>query len=529
MNSEISQIESQISQLQSLRSTLNRERSSLAASINSRKSHQKEQQQQFASSTSKSKPAKGAINFVDGTFSWDSKVKELAKEVWGIDSFRLCQKAVINASLDDFDVVAVMPTGAGKSLTYQLPALIQKGTSVVITPLISLMQDQVWNLKEHGVKAEMLNAATDSGTAKDVHARMIAGLKEGKDRDIKLVYVSFRFFVFLRLDICKLADLQSFQVTPERIEKSKTFVSVLQKLYDNNQLNRIIIDEAHCISTIGNDFRPSYKSLGRLRTLFPNTPIIAVTATAPPSVIRDMLKSLQMSQKTSTGESALPNTSVLFTSPLYRKNLHYSVISKPTAAAAVIDIIVEYIKENHSKKCGIIYCLSRTDTENVAKGIIQASKGAIRVGVYHAGIDDAEKVRIHDRWRKGEIQIIAATNSFGLGIDAPDVRFVIHHSIAKSIDSYYQESGRAGRDGLDSDCVVLYRSADATRLSTLTYADFANSGRKLYDMISYGEDLKTCRKIAFARYFTSTHENKNAFEEGSEVDEPCGHCDNVSQ
>lgn len=197
MNSEISQVESQIAQLQSLRSTLNRERSSLAASINFRKSKQKQQQQQFPSSTSKPKPSKGAINFVDGTFSWDTKVKELAKKVWGIDSFRLCQKAVINASLEGFDVVAVMPTGAGKSLTYQLPALVQKGTSVVITPLISLMQDQVWNLKEHGVKAEMLNSATDQATAKDIHARMIAGLKEGKDRDIKLVYVSFSLSNFL--------------------------------------------------------------------------------------------------------------------------------------------------------------------------------------------------------------------------------------------------------------------------------------------------------------------------------------------
>lgn len=215
---------------------------------------------------------------------------------------------------------------------------------------------------------------------------------------------------------------------------------MLQKLYDNNMLARFVVDEVHAISSFGHDFRPSYRQLSRLRTLFPKTKFIGVTATAPSSVIVDIIKNLQMPNKISSGNSVLPNTTVVFTSPLYRSNLHYSVISKPTQAAAVIDVIVDYINRNHSGDCGIIYCLSRSDSENVARGIVELSKGKIKCSVYHAAVDDNEKINIHKRWREGNLQVIVATNAFGLGIDAPNVRFVIHHSMAKSLESYYQVS-----------------------------------------------------------------------------------------
>lgn len=246
-------------------------------------------------------------------------------------------------------------------------------------------------------------------------------------------------------------------------------VSSLLPLRFSGLLVRIVIDEAHCVSTQGHDYRSSYLALRRLKSLFPSTPILATTATAPASVIADMLKILAMPKQTSPGDAALPGTTVLFTSPLYRKNLHYSIVAKPNSPAAQVQAIVDYIEKEHIDDLGIIYCLTRADCENVAKGVNELSS-RIKAAVYHAQLDNDVKLKVQDRWRRKQIKVVVATNaSFGLGIDRPDVRYVIHHSLPKSLSSFYQESGRAGRDGASSDCLLFWRAADASRISTLIY------------------------------------------------------------
>ncbi|SCV70022.1 BQ2448_1416 [Microbotryum intermedium] len=469
----------------------------------------------------------GVTDYTRSDFEWSKRIRRTAKEVFGIESFRHSQEAVINAGFAGRDIVCIMPTGGGKSLTYQLPAIMaSRGTTVVITPLISLMDDQCFNLRELGVNAEMLNASTTSEDQRSIMKRLVGNsqaptTKKGKakaepqeteldEKDlIKLVYV-----------------------TPERIDKSKTFINALSKMYDAGLIVRFVIDEAHCVSTLGMDYRPSYLALKRLKALFPTTPITATTATAPAHVVADMIKTLTLPSRTSPGDAAQPNTTVKFTSPLFRPNLRFSVVPKPPSAAAQAQAIVDMILTSHSNHIGIVYCLSRNDTENVTKALHELSKGQIRAAIYHAGLDDGEKLRIYDRWRKGKIKIVVATSaSFGLGIDNPSVRFVIHHSPPKSMSSLSQEAGRAGRDGNLADCILFWRAADASRLSTLIVDEFRSGGKeRLYEMIQYAEDVKTCRKLAFAKSFDGGAQasNKTAarFDEGPDADRPCGNCDN---
>lgn len=271
-------------------------------------------------------------------------------------------------------------------------------------------------------------------------------------------------------------------------------------MYDAGLLTRFVIDEAHCLSTMGHDYRPSFLALQRLKVLFPETPILAVTATAPQNVVSDMLKTLGLPRKTSQGAAAVPGTTVVFSAPLYRPNLRYQVLPKPSSAQAALDAIVDWILEHHTGDTGIIYTLSRADSENITKGINahEKAKGklkaafcefAIRIlesrviaelqGTDHAYIDDADKQRVHDHWRDKRIHVVVATNaSFGLGIDNPNVRYVVHHSLAKSLANFQQESGRAGRDGAPADCVTFWRAADASRLSSLTYETFHSGGKE---------------------------------------------------
>ncbi|KAK4703966.1 hypothetical protein P7C70_g2253, partial [Phenoliferia sp. Uapishka_3] len=494
LDQELYELRQQISDLQQLESTLRVDKSDLQLKIatKQRKKSKFAPRTQSLVAAKQPKADPRAVNYTKSDFPWSQGIKNKAKEVWGITSFRMCQEGSLNATLDGRDLMVVMPTGnllpisgirskllrrfkrtgGGKTLIYTLASLLLEGTTVVVTPLISLMQDQTYNLNELNIRAEMLNAATDQAEAKNLMKRMVTGgntsaakgsgkgkavpLRTDEDeREIKLVFV-----------------------TPEKIDKSKTFVSTLQKMYDAGLLARIVIDEAHCCSGLGHDYRTSYLCLGKLKTLFPKTPITALTATAPQSVIDDTLKILHMPRTTSPGESAVPKTTVLFTAPLYRSNLHYSVLQRPQQADAAIEALSKWILDNREGETGIIYCLvkirshgmsevkaytarclqSRADTEKVSEGINKKSGGRIKSAVYHSYVSDVrpenlfepssgkvevdrisyiqvDKLYIHKQWRRKQIHCVVATNAFGLGIDSPDCRYVLHHSCLRDLDT----------------------------------------------------------------------------------------------
>ncbi|KAI0634704.1 P-loop containing nucleoside triphosphate hydrolase protein [Trametes polyzona] len=454
----------------------------------------------------KGKGVAGRINYTE-EFDWTPALRAKMKAVFGFDRFRLCQEGICNASMDGRDIVGIMPTGGGKSLGYQLPALMVSGCTLVVSPLLSLITDQILHLREAGVDAVMLTGATSKEESERIYQRlqeMASGVANAPE--IKLCYV-----------------------TPEKIAKSNRLVSTLEKLYNANKLARFVIDEAHCVSQQGHDFRPDYQRLHRLRQLFPEVPILALSATCPPAVLGDLLKTLKMEGPVS-GTAAKVTGTVLFTAPLYRKNLHYSVVSKPASAHASILAMRDYILAHHPNDTGIIYCLSKKNAEQVAKTLEEESDRRILTGVYHADIPDGVKEALHRRWRNGQVKVVCATIAFGLGIDKGDVRFVLHHTLSKSLDGYYQESGRAGRDGKDADCVLYYRPQDATRISSLTCGEH-NSQEHVLAMLDFASDLEECRKIQFARYFSkSSHLSLNSW---STADEDaltrCGHCDNCTR
>ncbi|KAL6907982.1 hypothetical protein ACP4OV_002152 [Aristida adscensionis] len=400
-----------------------------------------------------------------GSFAWDSQADDIRFNVFSITSYRSNQREIINAVMNGRDVLVIMAAGGGKSLCYQLPAVLRDGIALVVSPLLSLIQDQVMGLTAIGIPAFMLT----STTSKEIEKFIYKALDKGEG-ELKILYV-----------------------TPEKISKSKRFMSKLEKCHHAGRLSLIAIDEAHCCSQWGHDFRPDYKNLGILKIQFPSVPMIALTATATSKVQADLIEMLHIPR------------CVKFVSTVNRPNLFYKVYEKSSVGKVVIDEIANFISSSYpNNESGIVYCFSRKECEQVAK---ELRNRGISADYYHADMDIVARERIHIRWSKGLSQVIVGTVAFGMGINKPDVakisqdfRFVIHHSLSKSMETYYQESGRAGRDGLPSECILYYRPGDVPRQSSMVF--YENCGlQNLYDIVRYCQSKKTCRRVAFFRHF----------------------------
>jgi len=319
-------------------------------------------------------------------------IQHTLKTVFGFNEFRHPQQEVIERTVAGEDVFLVMPTGGGKSLCYQIPALHRDGVAIVVSPLIALMKDQVDGLLANGVQAACLNSSLSSPEVGRVFQQMDKG-------SLDLLYVA-----------------------PERLMMAD-FLERLGSL----KLALFAIDEAHCISQWGHDFRPEYTQLGRLRQLFPNVPIIAMTATADPETRQDIVKQLEIAEAT------------VFVAGFDRPNITYTVIPKQKPLVQLGSFLA-----GRRDEAGIIYALSRKRVEQVAERLREAGFSA---AAYHAGLPDDERKRVQNSFRKDDLRIVVATVAFGMGIDKPNVRFVVHYDMPKSVESYYQETGRAGRDG----------------------------------------------------------------------------------
>lgn len=394
-----------------------------------------------------------------------SVIKYALRTFWGYDSFRFEQERVVIAALSKKDVFVIMPTGGGKSLCYQLPAIITRGVTVVVTPLLSLMLNQVnslQNAKNGGIPSFAFSSHITETQARTAYREM------AKIHPVfKLVYV-----------------------TPEKLAKSETFLEILDKLYTDGQLSRIVIDEAHCVSQWGHDFRPDYKKLGILRRRFPETPIMALTATATEQVRLDVMKQLKMTVKATQ----------VFQSSFDRPNLSWKVVKKQDDKEDPFFELLRLCKDKfRSPQCGIVYCLSQKDTEEVSQNL---QKHHVRASFYHAGNTPSERERVQQGWENGDIRIVCATIAFGMGIDKQNVRFVVHFCAPKSVDGYYQETGRAGRDGNPAECILLYSPKDIGRLNRLvnmpkkgnTAPMKARAKAKIAEVKAFCEDVSNCRR-----------------------------------
>jgi ATP-dependent DNA helicase RecQ len=393
-----------------------------------------------------------------------SKLLSTLKQHFGYDSFRPLQQEIIEDSLAGKDVFALLPTGGGKSLCFQLPALLRDGLTVVVSPLIALMKDQVDALTASGIPATFLNSTLD---AKDAKGRF-RGLHRG---EFKLLYAA-----------------------PERL----LLPNFLETLKQWNVV-QIAIDEAHCVSEWGHDFRPEYRQLAQLREAFPDAPWLALTATATERVQLDIIQHLQLRQ---------PRT---FVASFNRPNLQYRVLPKSKPFDQTLALV-----KARPREAGIIYCASRKTAESVAERLQSHGLGA---RPYHAGLTASLRAENQDLFLRDRIRIICATIAFGMGINKPNVRYVLHYDLPKNIEGYYQETGRAGRDGLPSDCILLFSAGDVVKQTSFIDEKSDPEEQRLArtqlrQMVHFAE-CPTCRRAELLRYFSEQYPEEN-----------CGGCDN---
>nr|WP_321242930.1 DNA helicase RecQ [uncultured Tolumonas sp.] len=387
---------------------------------------------------------------------------DVLREVFGFQAFRPGQDTVIEQLVAGKDVLAIMPTGGGKSLCYQIPALVRPGLAIVVSPLIALIKDQVDALRANGVAAAGLHSGLARDELMDVYSQLWRG-------DLKLLYVA-----------------------PERI-LLPDFLARLQEM----PLALIAIDEAHCISQWGHDFRPEYAELGRLRHLFPHIPLVALTATADDATRQDILSRLAL------------NDPLVHLASFDRPNIRYTLVEKFKPSEQLLHYV-----QKQAGQCGIVYCTSRKRTEEVAD-LLKVRN--YRAACYHAGLPSDQRAAVQDAFIRDDLDIVVATVAFGMGIDKPNVRFVVHYDIPKNIEAYYQETGRAGRDGLPAEALLLFDPADIERVRGLLENNENAEQRQVeifkLNLMSAFAEAQTCRRQVLLNYFGEYHA------------EPCGNCD----
>jgi ATP-dependent DNA helicase RecQ len=388
--------------------------------------------------------------------------KEILQAVFGYSDFRPHQQEIIEGIVSQRDAFILMPTGGGKSLCYQLPALCLHGTVIVVSPLISLMKDQVDALQANGVAAACYNSSLNEKTSRALLAQFHAG-------ELDLLYVA-----------------------PERLMSAS-----FQARLDDIDISLFAVDEAHCVSQWGHDFRPEYVQLGQLRQRFPDIPMAAFTATADPQTRGDIIQRLQL------------HNPDIYVTGFDRPNIRYGALEK----AKPFDQLTTFLA-GHQGDAGIVYALSRKRVEEVA-GKLQAA--GFRALPYHAGLPAAQRQAAHEQFMRDEIDVVVATVAFGMGIDKPDVRFVVHYDLPRNIEGYYQETGRAGRDGLPADTLLLFGAQDMVLARRMVEGNENEQQRrieshKLNSMVAFAESL-TCRRRVLLNYF------------GEELGDACGNCD----